>query len=348
MNGLHVFFAGLVLVVLCATVTSPALAGTPADAIVKLRLSVDELAGTWQAEAFVTDLSGVALLQSNSITLGLHGMSFDVVGSGSLNVSQSYVDLPEFTETDGVDSFDKGFCVDELRLDYIGSPGLSITATHELYNISSSVSGSSSNNILEGVGLAGLAEDNINNPLGLVANPVVIAHGSFTGTDGMLLLKSSIDSILLLPDSESLPAPGPEGTAPFFNPLSPTEVESHAVYIGSSDLGAGGLSFGSLQAVRVEILTDSAVTTDWADLSGELIIDGSLEINVGSQTASSLGSVLIGDEGFLGFVNNPPAANELIQGAVAEYDSMATVPEPVTLALLTFGACCLVRRRRQR
>ena len=218
-------------------------------------------------------------------------------------------------------------------------------ATHGLYNISSTVAGSSANNLLEGVGLGGFSEDNINNPAGTVAHPVLIAHGSYSGTNGMLLLKSTSDYVTLLPDSLSMPEPTPDEGSWFKPNIIPMAVESHAVFVGSMALGSSGLVFADLEAICVEILPGASVTTQWADLSGDLIIDGSLEINLGSGISSSLGDLSIGPAGFLGLVNNPPAANEVISSLGAD-DYKAPVPEPATLVILTFGACSLIRRKR--
>jgi hypothetical protein len=208
-------------------------AGAAAHAAVnvQLSLSVNTSNNTYQAFATVLD--------AGNETLGLHGIQFDVTGSGGAVVTGSTIRLPQpFDEDEGGDTFQKGFSA--LRSN--GSFGQDVQASQANTHQQSSVAGGS-NNILEGVGEFAFTETNVNRPSTSVAFPVLIATGTFSGTTGGLAISGSPALTTLLP--AALPTATPAGAS--FSTFSPAAVLGQTATVPEpaslalAALAAGGL-----------------------------------------------------------------------------------------------------------
>lgn len=204
-------------------------AGAKAAAIVNLTLTVNTTNNTWQA--FETS-------SGTTPTSGLAGLQFDVVGSGGVAVTSSLNRLP-FGADDEIGA--TGYST--LRAN--GAAGLAIRGYQPTtYTVDSTGTAYS---IYTGVGLQ--AETvNVGNSGGsptnrALTNPVLIASGAFTGTNGSLTISSDPTLTTLLPSP--MPAATTIGTP--IATFSPDSVVGQSVAVGTPEptslalLGLGGL-----------------------------------------------------------------------------------------------------------
>jgi hypothetical protein len=156
---------------------------------------------TWMAYGQITG--------DTSRTSGLAGVRFDVGGTGGVTVTSSFEDMPRGG------SISPFFLIGFVNSTSNGTNGVGIQGAQVTTYQSGTDSETGKNNILTGVGLVGQTQYALS-----WTQPVLLAHGTYTGSNGTLTIAGSTANTIFLP--AVLPAPTPAGVE--FMTFSPDSV----------------------------------------------------------------------------------------------------------------------------
>jgi hypothetical protein len=219
-----------VLAALVGVVGLSAASASAAPVFLNLDLQVNEGTHTWQVFGIISG--------DTTRTLGLHGVSFDVVGSGGVTVDSSINDMP----LGGTLTFPIGFSVQ--RSD--GTAGVAIEGAQSNSYRSGTGSQTGNNNVLTGVAMPPPVSASPTQYGVSWNNPTLLGEGTYTGNTGVLTLTSSGGLTAFLP--ATLPTPTSSGVS--FSSFSPDGTTGDVVVVGTivpepaslSLLGLGGVA----------------------------------------------------------------------------------------------------------
>jgi len=208
-----------------------ALTAQAAPVALNLTLAVDQNAKTWQVFG---QISG-----DTARTLGLHGVSFDVVGAGGTVVNSSARDLPTGVYTNPP-LFNQFFFTGFVSTTSDGTNGIDIQGAQGNTHVHSTQF--NADNIVQGVGLSAGTNNNAT-----FALPALLGHGTYTGAIGTLSVLGLPQDTTFLP--ATLPASTPSGAG--FATFSPDTVTGQTVIIGAGVPEPASLSILALGGVAL-------------------------------------------------------------------------------------------------
>ena len=165
-----------------------------------LSLNVNQSTDTWQAFATIDDNGGAP-----TSTLGLAAIQFDVTSTGGILLGApkaSDLKLPRtnYVDADGSSIDSGGFQLFRTASQVNTQDDLFRGAQSVQYaDTSTSLSGMA-DNIIKGFALKGTSSGRLgDNPAGVYGDPALIAQGTFSGSNGKILISSSTGEVSLLP-----------------------------------------------------------------------------------------------------------------------------------------------------